>query len=174
VVKVLLRKLLPQLIWNKDAAMIKDKFLYMLATWFGCGLMKKAPGTWGTLGAMPFGIGLLYLGGAPLLLACAILLFFVGYVAAHFYEQKTGTHDSGAIVIDEVVGVWLTLCVAHFSLISFILAFALFRFFDILKPWPIKWADDKIPGAWGVMIDDVIAGIFAAIILIGIQNVIFA
>lgn len=142
-----------------------------LATWFGCGLSPKAPGTVGTLGALPFAFVLMALGGWPLLLAGAIFVSVAGLWAADHYERKSGTHDSGAIVIDEVAGVWLTLCAGHLSIISFVLGFALFRFFDILKPWPVSWADRELPGARGVMMDDILAGIMAAACLWGLHYV---
>jgi len=82
----------------------------------------------------------------------------------------TGEHDSGAIVIDEVAGMWITLLPIAYSPIHILLAFALFRFFDIVKPWPISWCDKKLPGALGVMADDVVAGIFSALILGGLIN----
>ncbi len=140
-----------------------------LATWFGCGLMKPGPGTWGTIGGLPFGMILLVVGGWPVLLAASCLFFVIGYRASKKFEEVTGEHDAGAIVIDEVVGIWIALIPATFNPLSILLAFVLFRFFDILKPWPISWCDKEIPGAWGVMIDDVVAGIFAAFVLVGVR-----
>ena len=140
-----------------------------LATWFGFGLMKKAPGTWGTLGAMPFGIALLYLYNWQILLIATVFIFIIGLWAARHFDKMSGTHDCGAIVIDEVAGVWIALLPALLSPIHFILAFGLFRFFDILKPWPVGWADKKLPGEWGVMLDDILAGIYAALILGGLR-----
>lgn len=146
----------------------KIRILMMLATWFGCGLARKAPGTWGTLGALPFGMALLWLGGAYLLLPAALIISIIGFYAAATYERETGIHDAGAIVIDEVAGMWITLCAATLTPLSVILAFALFRLFDILKPWPISWADRR-PGATGVMLDDILAGIIAALCLGGLR-----
>jgi phosphatidylglycerophosphatase A len=142
----------------------------ILATWFGCGLMKPAPGTWGTIGALPFGIFMLVLGGWPILLAGAILISAIGYWAAAEYEKQSGTHDASSIVIDEVAGMWIALLPAALNPISAALAFILFRLFDILKPWPVGWADKKLPGALGVMADDILAGIIAAILLYGIRH----
>lgn len=144
----------------------KDPAIW-IATWFGCGLMKPAPGTWGTIGALPFGIFILAFGGMPALVVAVVLTCIVGYWAAERFEEQVGEHDSGAIVIDEVVGVWIALIPTALSIPYVIAAFLLFRFFDILKPWPISWADKKLPGAFGVMADDIIAGIFAALILVG-------
>lgn len=144
----------------------KDPAIW-LATWFGCGLMKPGPGTWGTIGALPFGILLMALGGWPLLLLSAIGICAAGYWAAGKFEEQSGDHDNGAIVIDEVAGMWIALVPTALSIPYVIAAFVLFRFFDIFKPWPISWADKKLPGAFGVMADDIIAGIFVAIILAG-------
>ncbi len=159
---------------------IDDKALRLLnfkspatwvATWGGCGLIRPAPGTWGTLGAMPFGIVLLIFGGVPALVIAAIILFPIGLWASKQFEKMVNEKDSGMIVVDEVVGVWIALIPAMLSPLSIALAFILFRFFDILKPWPIAYFDKHFKGAFGVMIDDVIAGVFAAIILIGLRYV---
>jgi len=144
----------------------KDPAIW-LATWFGCGLMKPAPGTWGTLGGLPVGILIAAIGGWPALLVAIITVSAAGYWAAGKFEEQSGEHDNGAIVIDEVAGVWIALIPAGLSIPHVIAAFLLFRFFDILKPWPISWADKKLPGAFGVMADDIIAGIFAALIIAG-------
>jgi len=144
----------------------KDPAIW-IATWFGCGLMKPAPGTWGTIGALPFGIFILALGGIPALAVAIGLICVVGHWAAGRFEEQVGEHDSGAIVVDEVAGMWIALIPTALSIPYVIAAFLLFRFFDILKPGPISWADKKLPGAFGVMVDDVIAGIFAALILVG-------
>lgn len=146
-----------------------------LATWFGFGLLKPAPGTWGTVGALPFGVALLYYGDWPVLAAAAVICFVIGLWASHKFDAMIGGHDCSAIVIDEAVGVWIALLPAllHGSAliagIYIMLAFLLFRFFDILKPWPVGWADKKMPGAWGVMVDDVFAGVMAAIIITGVR-----
>jgi phosphatidylglycerophosphatase A len=142
----------------------------VLATWFGCGLMKPAPGTWGTVGALPFGIFMLALGGWPVLLAGAVIVSIAGYWAAGEYERQSGTHDSSSIVIDEAAGMWIALLTAALNPVSASLAFILFRAFDILKPWPVGWADKKLPGALGVMADDILAGVIAAILLYGIRR----
>ncbi|MCB9991471.1 MAG: phosphatidylglycerophosphatase A [Rhodospirillales bacterium] len=145
---------------------MKDPAIW-LATWFGCGLIKKAPGTWGTLGGLPLGVLFLYETGWPGLLAATILMAIVGYMAADRFEKSTGTHDAGAIVVDEVVGIWVTLLVTPLTHIGLILAFVLFRVFDIFKPWPVSYFD-KMPGAFGVMADDVMAGLYAALCIGGL------
>lgn len=147
----------------------KDPAIW-LATWFGCGLMRPAPGTWGTLGGLPVGILIYAVGGWVALSAAIILISVAGYWAAGRFEAQTGEHDNGAIVIDEVAGVWIALIPAALNIPYVIAAFLLFRFFDILKPWPVSWADKKLPGALGVMADDIIAGIFAALVIVGARH----
>lgn len=144
------------------------KLYFWLATWFGCGLARPAPGTWGTLGGLPFGMFLM-LGGLPYQVGGIIIVSIIGLWAAREFEKASGEHDSGMIVIDEVAGIWVTLLAAMQTPFSVLLAFFLFRVFDVLKPWPISWCDKKLPGAWGVMVDDMVAGIFAAACLLGLR-----
>ncbi len=142
-----------------------------LATWFGLGFLKPAPGTWGSLGALPFGLLLIHAGGLKALLAGILIVTAIGIIVSKQFEAASGVHDSKMIVIDEVAGQWLALVplVLFDSVTTFgiILAFLLFRFFDILKPWPIRDIDQKMQNAVGVMFDDIIAGLFAALLLAG-------
>lgn len=144
-----------------------------VATWFGCGLMQPAPGTWGTLGGLPLGLILLATGGKAALAIGILLITFAGLWACKKFKSMTGTHDNGMIVVDEVVGVCITLMATTLSPVSIVLAFCLFRIFDILKPWPISYLDKNIGGAWGVMLDDIVAGLFAAFTLWGIHHYAF-
>lgn len=148
---------------NKNIDIKKPWF--WLATWFGCGLARPAPGTWGTLGGLPFGIFLMMSAGPAGLAIATVIVFAAGLWAAREFEKATGEHDASAIVIDEVAGVWVTLLAASSTPLSVLLAFFLFRAFDVLKPWPVSWCDKKLPGAWGVMLDDIAAGIYAALCL---------
>ena len=141
----------------------------ILATWFGCGLLRPAPGTWGTLGALPFGVFITLYYGPYNLAAAAVVVFIMGLWAADRYEKLSGTHDSSSIVIDEVAGMWIAMIPAT-SLFMTAVAFALFRALDILKPWPVGWADKKLPGGFGVMADDVLAGGMAAVIVYGLRR----
>jgi phosphatidylglycerophosphatase A len=141
-----------------------------VATWCGCGLMRPAPGTWGTLGALPIGLILLALGGKITLLAATLLIIPLGIWSANIFGKMTGSHDNSMIVIDEVAGMWIALLASALSPISIVVAFLLFRFFDILKPWPIGWLDQKLSGGVGVMADDIAAGIAAAACLYGIHH----
>lgn len=140
-----------------------------LASWFGCGFIRPAPGTWGTFGGLPFGIVILLFGGWPSLFIAMVLVTLIGWWAAERFEKMVGDHDNSTIVIDEVAGLWIALLPAGTSSFYIFLGFLLFRFFDILKPWPISWCDKKIPGGLGVMVDDLVAGLFAAIVIIGMR-----
>jgi phosphatidylglycerophosphatase A len=140
-----------------------------LATWGGTGLIQPAPGTWGTLGALPFGVVILMFGGIPVLLGATLIVFLLGLWSAGHFERMVREKDSGMVVIDEVVGMWVALIPIALTPLSIGLAFILFRFFDILKPWPIGWLDKKLRGPMGVMLDDVMAGIYAALILMGLH-----
>lgn len=143
-----------------------------LATWFGCGMMRPAPGTWGSLGALPFGLMMLVWGGPAILALACIILFPIGLWATRAILKGSGSdHDPQIVVIDEVIGQWIALIPAAISPFSVVLAFALFRAFDALKPWPVSYFDRQIPGAAGVMLDDVAAGILAALCVYGIQAV---
>ena len=141
-----------------------------VATWFGCGLMRPGPGTWGTIGGLPFGIILLALGGKISLIIGVMLIFALGLWSSRKFESMTDTHDNSMIVIDEVAGIMIALLGSTLSPLSIILAFVLFRFFDILKPWPISWLDRNVNGAMGVMLDDIVAGIVTAACLYGIHH----
>ena len=134
-----------------------------LASGFGAGLSPIAPGTMGTLAAMP--LWFLMATYLPLAgyLAVTIIAFIVGITICQRASDELGVHDHGGIVWDEFVGLWITMICAPISLPSAILGFILFRIFDVLKPWPIKFIDEKIEGGFGIMFDDVLAGIFALI-----------
>jgi len=142
------------------------------------GLAPKASGTVGTLVSLPIGVVILaYLGPQTLFLA-AMLLTLAGVKAVEKYQEHSKTHDDGRIVIDELVGMWLALSIApgiftpfnalltlsNGMLIQIILSFALFRYFDIKKPSIIGRIDREAPGGYGVMFDDVLAGIAAGIV----------
>ncbi|SIS40822.1 phosphatidylglycerophosphatase A family protein [Insolitispirillum peregrinum] len=146
--------------------------LLMLVTWLGSGLSPKAPGTFGTLAALPFAWGIITLSGDAhagyVLLSAALTVFVIGWWGSALYVRKTNTQDPGLIVIDEVAGVWMTiaLCLLSVGQPAYILSFVAFRIFDILKPWPICWFDRSIHGGLGIMLDDLLAGALAAIPII--------
>ena len=141
--------------------------IHFLALGFGSGLIKPAPGTWGTLAAVPVYLLLLQILPSGLLPYLAVLLvsFIIGVYLCGKTAKDVGVHDHGAIVWDEFVGLWITMTLIPFSWLNLLLGFLLFRLFDIVKPWPIKLLDKHVHGGFGIMIDDVLAGIFAWVIL---------
>ena len=135
------------------------------STWFGAGLLPKAPGTWGSLAALPFGWIVTYYGGYLSLALATLLVFFIGWWSSARYVEIFNKEDPGEVVIDEVAGQWIVLLAAPLDPVTYVGAFLLFRLFDILKPWPVSFADKNIKGGLGIMIDDVLAGIYGAVIL---------
>ncbi len=131
-----------------------------LATGFGSGLSPKAPGTAGTLMAVPLGVALMLLPGWQQLLIILLALLLGIYLCGRA-ARELGVHDHGGIVWDEFVGLWLTAWLLPAGWLWWLAAFALFRLFDIVKPWPIRWLDRHVHGGLGIMIDDVLAGVFA-------------
>lgn len=136
---------------------------FIVATWFGSGLLPKIPGTWGSAAALPFAAAIMWIGGSWALLGASLVAFAVGWWAAEIYGRHTGIKDAGPIVIDEVAGQWLTLVLLPIDPFAYLIGFVFFRVFDIVKPWPANWADRELPGGLGVMLDDMIAGAYAAI-----------
>jgi phosphatidylglycerophosphatase A len=134
----------------------------LLATWFGVGLLPKAPGTYASLAALPCAWLIHAYAGAGGLALAAAAVAATGCWATAIFVRDGGLADPPAVVVDEVVGQWLALLAAPPVWWAYALAFALFRFFDIAKPWPVSWAERAFPGAWGVMLDDVVAGAYAA------------
>ncbi|MGH1377414.1 MAG: phosphatidylglycerophosphatase A family protein [Alphaproteobacteria bacterium] len=149
----------------------KQAFVW-LASWFGAGFINPAPGTWGSLAALPFGIAIFAFSGAYGLMISVFIITLIGLWSADKFDKAMDGHDSKMIVIDEVAGQWIALIPAALNPILILLSFVLFRFFDILKPWPISFFDKKVPGAVGVMGDDILAGLFAAICVLGISYII--
>ncbi len=138
----------------------------LLATWFGSGLLPWAPGTWGSLVALPFAWVIASYTGASGLLIAALVVFAVGCWAAGRVEQASGVKDPGFAVIDEVAGQWLTLVVAPLDPLFYLAGFLLFRLFDIWKPFPIRHIERNVPGGLGIMADDVAAALYAALVLL--------
>lgn len=137
---------------------------HLLSLGFGTGLAKKAPGTVGTLIGIPFFLLL-----APLSLwqyICICLVFFVlGIYLCERTANFLGVHDHPGIVWDEVVGYMITMIAIPTSFFWVVIGFVLFRFFDIIKPWPINWIDRRVSGGFGIMLDDVIAALYALLII---------
>jgi phosphatidylglycerophosphatase A len=139
-----------------------------IATFFGVGLLPIAPGSWGSLAAMPLGWLLAMTGGWVALLIGAIIATVVGWIAADWYVKATGREDPPEIVIDEVAAQWLALTVVPITLTGYVVAYFIFRLFDTLKPWPASWADGEVEGGAGVMLDDLFAGGYALLVLLGL------
>lgn len=168
-----------------NASML-DRMVYWLGLGLGSGLPRRAPGTWGTIGGLIVAIPLLSLGFLPFLLITILSCFIGIWICGRTSELMKG-HDDPHIVWDEWAGMWLTLLPFSYmsmntdnfwqyisqpsSLAALLLAFVLFRFFDIIKPPPIGWTDRKVAGGLGVMLDDIIAGVMALIVWIIVMMV---
>ncbi len=146
---------------------------HLIATFFYVGHLVPAPGTWGSLAALPAALVLYWLGGPWLVAAAAGVVFVLGWWATAEETRGSLDQDPSEVVVDEVVGQWIALLPVFFGALwadvavlalypGWIAAFVLFRLFDIWKPGPIGWADQR-GDALGVMLDDVVAGVFAAI-----------
>jgi len=146
--------------------MTSNKPAWLFATWFGCGYSPFAPGTVGSLAAILLAWPLSLLGfGRIHFLILALALLYPAVRSASTLATQSGRKDPQVIVIDEVLGQWLTLAGAlRFDLLTFALAFGLFRLFDIWKPPPIRLIE-QIPGGAGIVLDDMMAGAYAALVL---------
>ncbi|WP_448563860.1 phosphatidylglycerophosphatase A family protein [Thalassotalea ganghwensis] len=145
--------------------MAKVKFnlgspVQFFALGFGSGLVPKAPGTMGTLVAIPL---FMLLGKLPIIvyLGIVLILALIGVYLCGQAAKQLGVHDHPAIVWDEIVGYLITMCAMPMTWQSILLGFVLFRFFDIVKPWPISYLDKHCHGGLGIMLDDIVAGLMA-------------
>ena len=154
--------------WSADPALMRDP-VHLFAFGFGSGLSPWAPGTFGTLIAIPIVLFVMQFGFIAHL-AFAILAAIFGIYVCGESAKRLGVHDHPGIVWDEITGFAVTMLAAPANLYSVVAGFALFRLFDIWKPWPIREADHSLHGGLGIMLDDVIAGIFAAAILLGVRH----
>lgn len=171
-------------------ASLSDGIVYWLGIGLGSGMPQRAPGTWGTVGGLIAALPLLTLGFIPFL-CLTILASIVGIYICGRTSNLMQVHDDPHIVWDEWAGMWITLLPLSYIL-SYILpapentmamllqpmfwgwlptAFVLFRVFDILKPPPIGWADKQVSGGLGVMLDDLIAGVMAAVVWVVIYSI---
>jgi len=143
--------------------------LHLLAFGFGSGLAPKAPGTFGTLVALP-----LYLVLQPLPIYLYLALVALGFIAGIWIcgvtSRDLGVHDHGGIVWDEIIGYLVTMTLAPPAWWWWLVGFVLFRFFDILKPWPIGWLDARVTGGFGIMLDDLVAALYAGVIMFMLQT----
>lgn len=170
-----------------NGASLLDRIIYWLGLGLGSGLPRHAPGTWGTVGGLIVAIPLLSLGFIPFLII-TILSCLTGNLICGRTSELMGGHDNPHIVWDEWAGMWITLLPFSYlgiadgsfwhnisqtsSILALTIAFILFRFFDIIKPPPIGWADKKVAGGLGIMLDDIIAGVMAAIVWVIVMRLI--
>lgn len=138
--------------------------VHFAAFGFGAGLMRRGPGTYGTLVAIPVYLLIQHL-ALPYYLGFLVVTFAVGVYLCGATTKAMGVHDHSGIVWDEMVGYWLTMLLAPSGWFWVALGFFLFRVFDIFKPWPIGWLDRRVHGGLGIMVDDIVAAIYAAICL---------
>lgn len=138
--------------------------VHLLAFGFGSGAAARAPGTWGSLAAIPLWYGFAWLPPAAYWLV-VLLAFVVGIWLCGKTARDLKVHDHGGIVWDEFVGMWIALGLLPASIYGVLSAFLLFRLFDVAKPWPIGWLDERTPGGLGIMVDDVLAGVMALVCL---------
>ena len=141
----------------------------VLAHWFGCGLVPIAPGTAGTLGALPIYFAIRGKGPIAIALSAGVCTA-IGVWAASIVVDETGAKDPQFIVIDEVAGVLVALTAAPPTLLGLTAAVVMFRVFDVLKPWPASWAEEHLTAGFGVVFDDVFAGGWAALGVLGLRR----
>lgn len=153
--------------WSADPALLRHP-VHLLAFGFGSGLSPVAPGTFGTLIAAPIVMFVMSFGFATHL-TFAIVACVGGVYICGESARRLAVHDHPGIVWDEIVGYTVTMLAAPPDWYWLLCGFVLFRFFDIVKPWPIREADHSLRGGVGIMLDDIIAGIFAGAILLGVK-----
>ncbi len=140
----------------------------LIATGCGIGNIPIASGSWASLAALPVGWLIASTVGSLWLIAAGLLALAAGLWASARYCQASGEKDPSRVVIDEIAGQWLALApIVYPDPVLYAIAFFAFRLFDIFKPWPAGWIDRDMPGAPGVMLDDIVAGIYAAVVVYG-------
>jgi phosphatidylglycerophosphatase A len=157
--------------FSADPKVILRDPVHFLAFGFGSGLSPKAPGTMGTLASLPL-VALLMQASLWAYLCSIVMLSIVGIYLCGESARRLNAHDHPGIVWDEFVGMAITMIAVPLTWTNLLMGFLLFRGFDIFKPWPIREADHRLAGGLGIMLDDVVAGIFACILLHGIMQVI--
>lgn len=143
--------------------------LKLIATFFNIGQFSKAPGTVATVATIPLFVFMSRLPDVVYMMV-VFAITILGIFAAQAYESDAVEHDSKEIVIDEVAGFLITMALVPCTWKAILLGFFLFRFFDILKPWPISYLDKNVKGGVGVMVDDIAAGIISSILIQLILN----
>lgn len=149
-------------------------FLKNLATLFGIGKLPKAPGTWGTLAGLIVAVPLIHYITWNQFYIIALVIFLIGVIAAEVHQDVTGVHDAPEVVIDEFAGIWISLmALSQGSLfgdfrIDVLVIFLLFRFFDIVKPWPISYLQKRGTRGSHAMMDDLVAALFTMAVAYGL------
>ena len=147
-----------------------NRLASLISTFFGVGLLPKAPGTWGSLVTLPIAYLIATYFGTNGLLAFVLIVTIVGVWASNLYVRSTGKKDPGEVVIDEVAGQSLALSLVPLDWRLYLVAFVLFRIFDILKPKPVSTLE-ALPDGWGIMLDDLMAGLYALGCFIVLQSI---
>ena len=153
----------------------KTRWAWVVGTFFGAGLLRPGPGTWGSAAA-----ALLWLAAATslhlppaqlawLTLAAALCAIAAGIPAATLVERESGRQDPGHVVIDEVAGQWIALIYSRVNLSHLLAGFLFFRLLDIVKPWPARQLE-SLPAGWGIMLDDVAAGVYALLLMLALRH----
>jgi phosphatidylglycerophosphatase A len=153
----------------------KTVWAWAVGTFFGAGLLRPGPGSWGSAAAALLWLGAakaLHLAPAPLAwlsLAAAMCALAIGVPAATVVERESERQDPGHVVIDEVAGQWIALIYSRVNLSHLLAGFLFFRLFDIVKPWPARQLE-SMPAGWGIMLDDVAAGVYALLLMLALQH----
>ena len=141
---------------------------WTVGTWFGCGLVPRAPGTMGTLGAIPLYL-LVARVGRPGVGAAALIVTALGIWASSVVARDLGKKDPQVVVVDEVAGFLVTMFpMREVSWLAVVIGFVAFRAFDIIKPWPARRLEG-LPGGWGIVLDDIAAGVFGAMVMVALR-----
>ena len=148
-----------------------NKLTSFIATIGYVGYLPFAPGTWASLLALPAAYFIILYWGRAAMLVIIIIATIIGILASQLHSKNSGNSDPKEVVIDEIIGQWIALLASPLSLIPYLLCFLLFRFFDIIKPGLIGIADRKIKGGFGIMLDDILAGLSCLIIIYIIQYI---
>jgi phosphatidylglycerophosphatase A len=146
------------------SAGISDKIILIFATWFGSGLIPFASGTWGSMAALPFAAAAY---SAGLIFSCLsmMVIFFFSIPVSGIASRIMKREDPSPVVIDEVAGIFVTLFLIPVSWTGIVAGFILFRIFDIIKPFPVGLIDKKLKGGAGIVLDDIMAGVYANVCL---------